>query len=132
MKHTPGPWKAFISGKVIEVRPVKGKPVVAWPGFDESDIPLATHKANARLIAAAPGLLAACEILWFELKNKLASIDVHPGFPFDDASPCTVYFLDRIVHCGTMTEGIAKCEELMAEEFPDVYAAIAAAKGPPQ
>ncbi len=76
-----------------------------------------------------PDLLAACETLWSELKNKLASIDVHTGFPFEDDSPCTVYFLDRIVNCATMTEGIAKCDELMAEEFPDVYAAIAAAKG---
>ena len=82
--------------------------------------------------AAAPDLLAACETLWSELKNKLASIDVHPGFRFAEDSPCIVYFLDRIVQCSTMTEGIAKCDGLMAEEFPDVYAAIAAAKGSPQ
>lgn len=72
-------------------------------------------------------LLAACETVWSELKNKLASIEVHPGFPFEDDSPCTVYFLDRIVHCDTMTEGIAKCDELMAEEFPEAHAAITGA-----
>ncbi len=77
-------------------------------------------------------LLAACEVLWSELKNQMAKIDIHPGFPFAEDSPCTVYFLDRIVQCNTMTEGLATCAALMAEEFPDVYAAIAAAKGSPQ
>ena len=154
-RHTPGPWRVSNHVRTIDGRQVECDPdlgmfdacimttnsegrLLAIAGERGSKLnpydylPVTESTANMRLIAAAPGLLAACEVLWSELKGKVASIDVHPGFPFDDASPCTVYFLDRIVHCGTMTEGIAKCEELMAEEFPDVYAAIAAAKGPPQ
>ena len=140
-KHTPVPWKVY------------GNPG-EWPGIDSDTISVViygedgdfergirgeSHEeafANAQFIVRAVNahydLLAACETLWAELKNKLASIDIHPGFPFAEDSPCTVYFLDRIVQCSTMTEGIAKCDELMAEEFPDVFAAIAAAKGSPQ
>lgn len=76
-------------------------------------------------------LLDACVKLWDELKNELGSIEVHPGFPFDDSSPCTVYFLGRISVCNTLTEGIARCEQLMIEEYPDIHAAIAAASNQP-
>ncbi len=65
-KHTPLPWKTFIRGRVIEVKPKPfGLPIVGWTGFDESDVPIETHKANARLIVRAVNahndLLAACK-----------------------------------------------------------------------
>lgn len=55
IKHTPVPWKTFIVGSVVEVQPKngKGKPIVGWNGFDESDVPLETHKENARFIVRA-------------------------------------------------------------------------------
>lgn len=64
-KHTPGPWSAYIGGGVISVCigaiPNGKRPcIVEWPGFDSCDLPLAQQKANARLIAAAPDLLAGC------------------------------------------------------------------------
>lgn len=58
-KHTPGPWKVFLDG----VKTVCGR-----PGMDRSQLmPVVllglgcNKEANARLIAAAPDLLAACE-----------------------------------------------------------------------
>lgn len=53
-KHTPGPWQKaepFASVKA------PGRPCIADCG-SRSDL---TAQANARLIAAAPDLLAACE-----------------------------------------------------------------------
>ena len=67
VEHTPGPWLAFIEGRTIAVHKgsVRKNPnapaIVHWVGFDSSDVSLAKQKANARLIAAAPDLLAALE-----------------------------------------------------------------------
>lgn len=63
-QHTPGPWKTYTSGKVVEVQASDGKPVISRSGFDESNTPLKVHEANARLIAAAPELLAMCRRLY--------------------------------------------------------------------
>ena len=52
MKHTPGPWKISADGNDIEN--VYGA-VVYFRYADE------TAEANARLMAAAPELLAACK-----------------------------------------------------------------------
>ncbi len=68
-KHTSGPWKVyhqelrkqFPGHKIIEVQDDHGNAVVQWSGFDNSDRLKKVHLANARLIAAAPKLLAACE-----------------------------------------------------------------------
>ncbi len=66
-QHTPGPWTAFIAQNTVAVcignktdgsfghRPC----VVNWQGFDSCDLPIEKQAANARLIAAAPDLLAA-------------------------------------------------------------------------
>ena len=59
-KYTPGPWKVFDQNHVIEVQ--RGdctEPIIHWTGFDAAPGTLATHRANARLIAAAPDLLVA-------------------------------------------------------------------------
>ena len=59
-KHTPGPWRVEAAGeKVIEADTTD---VIAQPGHNFSIInPSQTLQANARLIAAAPDLLAALE-----------------------------------------------------------------------
>ncbi|MFN7185965.1 MAG: hypothetical protein ACK5X3_12375 [Pseudomonadota bacterium] len=56
-KHTPGPWAAednFIMADVDVVALVRSK-----------DFDAATNAANARLIAAAPDLLAALEHMYY-------------------------------------------------------------------
>jgi hypothetical protein len=58
-KHTPGPWRAFVQRSVVDVEDASGKVIIHWAGFDSSDTPLKEQRANARLIAAAPVLLAA-------------------------------------------------------------------------
>ena len=58
-EHTPGPWRAYISTRVVAV--FKGSDsVIGWQGFDSSRFP-EQAAANARLCAAAPDLLAVCE-----------------------------------------------------------------------
>lgn len=65
---TPGPWRVkLLAPKFVEVCDDNGKPIVTWPGFDESNVPLKRHEANARLIAAAPDLLEA-------LKNTASAL----------------------------------------------------------
>lgn len=66
-KHTPGPWKADLENYPIMVRSESE----TWPLVDElgdeegcAGVFVANtgdHKANARLIAAAPDLLEACK-----------------------------------------------------------------------
>lgn len=66
-KHTPGPWQLY-SGKLrkeyptqlLEVQDATGRVIVQWGAFDSADQPRTEKQANARLIAAAPDLLAAC------------------------------------------------------------------------
>lgn len=68
--HTPGPW-SYYSDKLRPAFPVRvheihgadGVAVVKWGGFDGVDYPRKQIAANARLIAAAPDLLAACVAL---------------------------------------------------------------------
>ena len=68
-KHTPGPWIATASDNGewgVDAASGWGIATVAGsagygPGNDESD-------ANARLIAAAPDLLAACKALYAQHK----------------------------------------------------------------
>lgn len=60
-----GPWKVYDDRRypnpTIEVQDRRGKPIVHWMGFDSSDRLVKYKRANARLIAAAPDLLAACQ-----------------------------------------------------------------------
>lgn len=67
MKHTPGPWTPFIENNVVAV--MKGrKEVIKWTGFGASDFP-DDVEANARLVAAAPDMLAALKSVdhWFSV-----------------------------------------------------------------
>lgn len=63
-KHTPGPWNAFNSIKAIGVGSERSD--VAWVRFEECGLMDTARsqeedEANARLIAAAPELLAALQ-----------------------------------------------------------------------
>ena len=63
-QHTPGPWKA-IHNLIYRERfssPVEGMTSIARVHLrPRARVLNATEEANARLIAAAPDLLAACE-----------------------------------------------------------------------
>lgn len=54
-KHTPGPWRIGDAGYTV-FGPPNGNP-------SPETVAATTHKKNARLIAAAPELLAACEAM---------------------------------------------------------------------
>lgn len=66
-KHTPGPWFAFIKGDTIAVGTAKNgrevDAVVHWSGFDSCGVDHVEQRANARLIAAAPDMLAALKLV---------------------------------------------------------------------
>lgn len=87
-KHTPGPWEVEDRrhAPLKNIRIVAGNHDIAWmsdvhqrdyqAGYKRSDQPEADAKdavglANARLIAAAPELLAACK----------AALDAYDGAP---------------------------------------------------
>lgn len=61
--HAPGPWIAKVHNRGIQQVETKDSIVIHWTGFDASDFGNPTCEANARLIAAAPDLLRACELL---------------------------------------------------------------------
>ena len=54
-KHTPGPWSVGSGSRILSHGPI----VIAetWPTHPDA----AANRANCRLVAAAPELLAACE-----------------------------------------------------------------------
>lgn len=81
-KHTPGPWAAKRVGlQQWWINAPFGDPTIghnSWDGLAEvygsDDWPESGRKvaeANARLIAAAPDLLAACEQALVELEDSL-------------------------------------------------------------
>lgn len=65
MSHTPGPWR--IEGERLKTAISGGHKHVAMVNYfdcgrgDPRSISKEEHEANARLIAAAPDLLEACE-----------------------------------------------------------------------
>ena len=74
-KHTPGPWETRPShdGSGHTVYQVEGGPICYTNELVE-DVPVSktgqpTRKANARLIAAAPGLAGALKLLLFAIEN---------------------------------------------------------------
>ena len=58
MPHTPGPWQLSKTGLSVQSEFLQG---IASTGTPNGTIGLPERQANARLIAAAPELLAACE-----------------------------------------------------------------------
>lgn len=84
-QHTPGPWKTLKTfGGVIHVQSADDKSIAILRGYKHP------HKANARLIAAAPDLLQALmkfpqslawtdDELWDWNKQALAAISKATG-----------------------------------------------------
>lgn len=72
--HTPGPWVYCAQPGVGYIRPLAPGEIISkmesqtGVGFDEV-------RANARLIAAAPDLLAACETLLHIIHQQVACVD---------------------------------------------------------
>jgi hypothetical protein len=65
MLHTPGPWEVRTtpSGELCIIRTKDKNPLagIAWTGEPSAFASAEKIAANARLIAAAPDLLAACK-----------------------------------------------------------------------
>jgi hypothetical protein len=59
---TPGPWAAYRSGDTWHIRSVTAEVGIASVPPSEPGKVVRTDAADARLIAAAPDLLAACEL----------------------------------------------------------------------
>ena len=57
-EHTPGPWGAIAHGKIITTTSARVTVATTHGGFATD-----TQEANGRLIAAAPDLLSAVEML---------------------------------------------------------------------
>ena len=68
-KHTPGPWYALRGQRNISIRYKTGDRllpmvnVASVRGQFPTDCPYGSSEANVRLIAAAPELLEACQLL---------------------------------------------------------------------
>ncbi len=84
MKHTPGPWYPidFAGYQVIKTEPYYDSGIDIL-NLDECDV----ANANARVIAAAPDLLEACE-------EAVSTIDMLMG---DDIHPSASMSLNRII-----------------------------------
>lgn len=69
-QHTPGPWIYYPDGNAICVVKTHVLKVIADADFGHVDIP--EREANARLIAAAPDLLAALDMLagWVDANRE--------------------------------------------------------------
>ena len=65
--HTPGPWYVFSSRGVVAILDDRGDEIIPWAGFDAPSArgakSLKRRRGNARLIAAAPELLAVAEFI---------------------------------------------------------------------
>lgn len=82
-EHTPGPWTVASNGddgaRVNAFATVAWCPTSAAFGVDGSQVISADEaEANARLIAAAPELLAACEV--FIEAERRAEVNGREGF----------------------------------------------------
>jgi hypothetical protein len=80
-EHTQGPWKAFSLNGIISVMK-GGKEVVHWSGFDAADFKR-QREANARLIAAAPDMLAALKAFIADYENTAQTC--HNGYTAEKA-----------------------------------------------
>ena len=81
-KHTPGPWIVQITGGEYESVCAMNPPDTGGTLINVYALDFDTRAANARLIAAAPELLAACQ-QWITEAEAVASIT---GFNFDEGS----------------------------------------------
>lgn len=96
MKHTPGPWKAFLKNGIVAVTTASGKEVIHWSGFDSSEFSTNTDEANARLIAAAPELLDALNKTRQGYRN-LIELKLLPSAAYEDATREYIAVMDAAI-----------------------------------
>jgi len=77
MKHTPGPWEVVIDNRKgregrLSIRKVETFESVVYQLDPGTGWHMDTHKANARLIAAAPELLEVCKAVFSALNSHQA------------------------------------------------------------
>lgn len=70
-KHTPGPWASV--GTTVQAESIRGA------DCQDAELSQEQHRANARLIAAAPELLEALE----NVLNRIAELEDAKGFRHD-------------------------------------------------
>lgn len=75
MKHTPGPWHAFPLSEYWLIGEASPKPGV----HVGRAVTLPNAEANARLMAAAPELLATCEELFRDILISSAAENMDYG-----------------------------------------------------
>jgi len=105
-EHTPGPWRVFTSPrgtKIIGIGTLDGDGITdcgfgVWRGGSDEAM------ANARLIAAAPDLLAACTEFLPILERQLDSINPGGAAEGSKAFACATERVER------MRAAIAKAE----------------------
>jgi len=68
MSHTPGPWTIHGWGDGDYEVNAASETVCNVPGFDDETVDVDRAEPNARLIAAAPDLLAACQAVAHDLR----------------------------------------------------------------
>jgi len=76
MSHTPGPWRIGDAGNTV-FGPPNGNP--------SPEIVASVAKRNARLIAAAPDLLAACKAAIGYMRHVATPYDDRPGEGYDES-----------------------------------------------
>lgn len=72
-KHTPGPWEVHYRTRIMadkKVVGISGTSMLGWNKYKTGEW-IDETEANARLIASAPDLLAACEALvsWYRVNE---------------------------------------------------------------
>lgn len=78
-RHTPGPWEAVCGRTMWTIRgPGFTGPAAGNTNYSRAAIPPEQREANARLIAAAPELLAACKLA-LTILDRTARQDVITG-----------------------------------------------------
>lgn len=111
--HTAGPWQRHYSSSSPDEWVIGGEgfaPVIAFVTRDEEDdMPGATVEANARLIAAAPELLAAARAAYemspFHEQSCEGLVEYEEGSIFDERVGCDC-FLGRLKAAIYKAEGL--------------------------
>ncbi len=84
LQHTPGPWEARTDGQVHIGKRAKNGSLDMLADLETSPVPHSERRANARLMAAAPALVAAC-------RSFIALWPVRPGVDAPKACPDVVW-----------------------------------------
>lgn len=81
-KHTPGPWESV--GRAVYTAHENPSREIIWDGHNTRSAGNDEQLANARLIAAAPELLEACQamIAWDDAENNAKPYSDDNGVSF--------------------------------------------------